>query len=74
MGPARCVTIGPHFHEFIPFFTGRVDDTEALGGQELALGEEVVAVARIEPDFVVTPKVSELFNHRASVFVYNNGI
>ena len=52
----------------------RIDDPELLIGHILAASKEVVAVARVEPHFVVTAKVREPSNDRTAPFVDDDGV
>ena len=59
-GSTAGITCG--YGSFVRSFAGGINDPELLcarGHRKLAFGEEVVTVAWIEPDFVVTPKVPE---------------
>ena len=65
------------YTSFVRSFAGGVNDPELLcarGHRKLAFGEEVVAVAGIEPDFVVTPKVPERSYDRPGMLVDDNGV
>ena len=65
------------YYSFVRSFAGGVNDPELLcarGHRKLAFGEEVVTVAGIEPDFVVTPKVPERSHDRPGMLVDDNGV
>src|SRR5712691_10980339 len=52
----------------------RIDNPELLVWHILAASKEVMAVTRVEPHFVVTPKVREPSNDRPALLVDDNGV
>jgi hypothetical protein len=56
-------------HSLIGPLSGGINHPELFGRNELPFGEEVVSIARVEPDFIVTAQVNKCLQDISVVLV-----